>query len=131
MATHEDYCTLEQSQLLKEMGFDWECHASYMKMSYQTEYRFYTFTGMADEYHHVVPAPTLAQVAKWFREVKEINIEVISCYKGSLETWEWDCFIHSLNDYDEIDDSTISHLTYEGALSAGLTKAIKIVKNEQ
>ena len=144
----EDYVTFEQAKKLKELGFDWECSHYYeghnnprLKESTQFSGEHYYVKDFYHNFndfnsHHGQPgwpncsAPSLSQAQKWLREVKKINVEVIACFNRSLDMWQWDCFIQSLED-DEIDESTISHDTYEKSLSAGIDRALELLKENK
>lgn len=90
----EDYCSFEQSQRLKELGFDWEC-SHYYTGNYDVRLKESTqFSGehyhVKDFYHnfnddtksHGQPcypncsAPTLSQAQKWLRDKKNILISI-------------------------------------------------------
>lgn len=75
-------------------------------------------------------APTLELVAKWLREEKDIYIEpCIIVHEYLLKV-----LIKEYNSYEEefevcrIQDKLIYYNTYEEALSAGIDKAIEILK---
>lgn len=120
---HEDFVTFEQAVKLKEIEFDWKCREYYYNL---TQRIIYTYGSNCFDFDNMTKAPTLAQAQKWLREFKKINVEVIACFSRSLDMWQWDCFIQSLED-DEVDENTINHDTYEKALSAGIDKALELL----
>lgn len=123
--SHEDFVSVEQAKLLKELGFDWNCFCYFLysdELTIGEGFKDYNFIVGNDH----ISAPTLYQVQKWLREVKKINVEVNSCYNPNSDSFVYDCFIQSIDD-DEIDDSTINHPTYESALSSGIDKTLKFI----
>lgn len=74
----ESYVSFETAKLLKEKGFDWNCHATYdtavtggkPKFSEYEVLNFFPY-GMKntdDKYGMVISAPTLQMAMKWLRE---------------------------------------------------------------
>lgn len=127
---HEDFVTFEQAKALKELGFDGECRAYY----YDTK----EISGNLNPYNYnsrdigVISSPTLSEVQKWLREVKEIEVGVFAEFDGELRTGQWVWLMRKFNthlfgtDYPE----GTSYDTYEQALSAGIDKAIELIKKE-
>lgn len=118
----EDSVSYEQAKRLKELGFDWKTHAWY-----NTHGELWTKCPQA------YPAPTLAQVQKWLREVKEIfvyaHISVGPRVKGK-HYW-----IITSKDGEVLDSIPFVKLfqlfdSYEQALSAGIDKALEILKQQ-
>lgn len=82
----EDYVSFETAKLLKEKGFDTECHAYYImyadgskKFCVSQAYpEGHNFNG-GEEYE--VSAPTLQMTMKWLREVHNLSIEPYYTHK--------------------------------------------------
>ena len=116
----EDFVTYEQAELLKELGFnqltihhyDVETHEFSPKFSH-----YYTICyDNWNQYNNTISAPTLSQVQKWLREVKEIYLFV------TMEDLRYYWYIGK---EFQIDNSK----SYEEALSAGIDRALEIIKN--
>ena len=119
----EDFVTYEQAVKLKELGFDWECnhlysHRSSIDFNDSCYYHDFNTTDSSNDYS----APTLAQAQKWLREVKETEV-----------------IVHKINDsiynytiYGQLVNLTTKTIfdTYEQALSAGIDKALELLKEE-
>ena len=126
--THEDYVSFEQAKALKTLGFDWECYQfyngdkklwSYTSIGYGDDCRNWN-----DEYNAAIggsecSAPTLAQAAKWLREVKQIIIIPCVMYKEGV--MKYDFYIVD-EPIDLLDSKGFD--TYEEALSAGIDKTL-------
>lgn len=114
--------SFEQATALKNLGFpalsaDW---------SYRNDGELYNFV---DDDGYVTAAPTLELAAKWFREEKEI----IFC---PTIVMFYDEVQYSINEIYNGTGRCIGvcghklYNTYEQALSAGVDKAIEILKNK-
>lgn len=127
--------TFEQAKVLKELRFPqgWGCETHYCLES-EGEYGYQigniiSANAAYKKVLDVISAPALELVAKWLREEKSIEIlpqpysynyleERTSSY--TLNMWFGDNF----EEYSEAYDS------YEEALSAGIDKALKTLKNK-
>ena len=137
---HEDYCTFEQSKALKEMGFDWDCHAYYDKRRQDgvidRALRFQNYN-YDNDYMNSVSAPTLSQAAKWLR-VKGIGITV-QIYTKEKRDWGPNYFegvfyrpyFTSTKDAHAMGIINNDFNSYEDALSAGIDGALKILKDNR
>lgn len=127
---HEDFVTYEQAVKLKELGFDGECRAYY----YDTK----EISGNLIPFNYnsrdigVISSPTLSEVQKWLREVKEIEVGVFAEFDGELRTGQWVWLMRKFNThlFDTVFPEDINYDSYEQALSAGLDKALKLLKTE-
>ena len=122
--------SFKQAVALKELGFPQD-------ISQSTSYGEYDengdFWGL-DQYYGEISyaAPTLELVAKWLREEKNIWINIW------VDSEDNEHNKHNIIFYEQVcygkDNKIISnkgtfvHLTYEQALSAGIDKAIEILK---
>lgn len=134
--THEDYVTFEQAKALKELGFDWEVSQYYwvkkggvieMASIHPSDRVNPNINGWGRD--NKFSAPTLYQAQKWLREVKGISVEPVSCGYEINGNIDWSSFICLLKDklgYDQT--ATLS--SYEQALSAGIDKALELLKEE-
>lgn len=128
-----EYVSFEQATELKSLGCDIVSDYMYIvidsKRFFITSSEYYDacLNKFTNEYYY---APILSQVQKWLREKKNLSVEVYSSL-GKSDDWEWDSFVKNLNEtvFDEVEDSSISHKTYEEALSLGINKAIQLLKN--
>ena len=137
----EDFVTHEQAIKLKELGFDWDCNHYYengklyegvvdededpdINSDYPTTYGNYNFT------KQTCSAPTLAQVQKWLREVKHIDIDIDSVYHR-LDTGDkvmYGLRIGVQRTFQK--EFYLNHDTYEQALSSGIDTALKILNQK-
>ena len=126
----EDFVTFEQAVRLKELGFDW-ITANFYDLENPQEG---CITGRIPQDWNVMAfitlasAPTLAQAQKWLREVKDVILVAnIKFHKGKVK-YSW--YIVTDNGdrgiCDDIEKSIFD--TYEQALSAGINKAIELLK---
>ena len=125
----EDYVTFEQAVKLRELGFDWECFFPYtdgkiiINHPCPINWNNHGYTG-----YELISAPTLCQVQKWLREVKEIFVYSQITRQPELKGkhyWE----ITSKNG-ETLDCIPYGKLfdTYEQALSAGIDNALELLK---
>lgn len=128
MVSAEDLVTYEQAVKLKELGFDWKCNHFYNQSEGQelemveyvpwdfVDFNYHDFndpTIFGDTYNgKVTSAPTLAQVQKWLREVKQIDLFVTK----ELSKYYW---------YRGEEFQIGNCDTYEEALSKGIDTTLK------
>lgn len=125
---NEDFVTYEQSVKLKELGFGWECSAYYYMDSKE-------FRGNISPDNHnyrseiVASAPTHSQAQKWLREVKNIIIIVEPMYAKNRFAFNYAIFTFKDKPIT-LEQSYKACINYEQALSAGIDKALEILKTE-
>ena len=138
----EDYATFEQAKALKELGFDWECHYHYETnrlLAPNVKTLYYSMDIDSDDLcfdvngHNIgdISAPTLAQAQKWLREVKGIEVGVFADFDIGLPNGKWVWIMRKFNTYlcDTIfPEDNINYDSYEQALSAGIDKALELLK---
>lgn len=135
----EDYVSLEQAKALKELGFDWECRAVYAN-NFDSPYGngFCYGIGFSEmNYNNSdfgYSAPTLAQAQKWLREVKELDLDITLYRKidarekpAKIKRY-YNCELSYSEDEEDLYDDFDS---YEQAQSAGIDKALELLKWEQ
>lgn len=78
----EDYVSFETAKLLKEKGFDWEVHRSYLVND-----NCFAPADVNDLPYRkdAIRIPTLQMAMKWLREEKDIQIEISIV---GTDTWE-------------------------------------------
>lgn len=143
----EDFVTYEQAVKLKRLGFDWKCRYFYesdnkVLMPLEEivsaieghDFCITSDTLMEDfnKQQDICSAPTLAQVQKWLREVK--NIYVFSnkaiAFPDTLKgKFYWEIINKDLEVVDRCLSCDLTD-TYEQSLSIGISKAIEILKQE-
>lgn len=121
---HEDFVTYEQSVKLKELGFDWECNHWYHPLEPDKIIECQTYCNY-NGFERPYSAPTLSQVQKWMREGKDIHIQSKICFIK----FDWYAqLIKGLSYHPKIICATTHFDTYEQALSAGIDKALELLK---
>lgn len=133
--THEDYVSFEQAKALKELGFDWETLSCYLHV-YEGEHgwRFRMLERLKSRNdpkdYTCLAAPTLAQAQKWLREIKGIDITIDHVYHR-LDTGDKVMYgLHIGNQSTFKTEFYLNYDSYEEALSAGIDKALELLKSE-
>ena len=147
----DDYVTYEQAIILKELGFDWKCNHYYdtqTKEFLPVDWFDYDGDVDADDLYdsnpptgiisYRVSAPTMAQVAKWLREIKNI---IVNPY---FDIWQncnkYESYYYLLRDvpnpeiYMSIYEMRLvgdNFNTYEEALSAAIDEALNFLKTKE
>jgi hypothetical protein len=103
---------------LKELGFDEECFAMFMKDSFKS--RCWCKNSEFEDKVLFTSAPTFSQAFRWFREKYNAS-PLITCYSELGNAWKY----HIPNEGGEQGFNT-----YEEAELACLKQLIKIVKNQ-
>lgn len=122
---HEDYVGFEQATALKKLGFDWKCYTFY----HQDNWCGLSHSGMCENHNMFkmcFSAPTLAQAQKWLREEKKITI-LIDILSNKKKQFYWKLYDNNLHFNGA---SNANYNSYEQALSAGIDKAIELLKEE-
>lgn len=127
------YATFEQSQTLKRLGYKEKCNAYYWTYDGAFELTNSICHKNMDNCGTISTAPTLSDIQAWLREKKQLDVLVFNCACG----YGWT--ISKANDdvtrgttiklFDhkgEHEDSGM-WLSYEAALSAGITKALEMI----
>lgn len=140
--THEDYCSYELSKKLKAAGFDWECSHYYTKGNSDDDKPWIIGDSIEVDWNEngikatpfIIPlcsAPTLAVAAKWLREVIGYHIQVRIC--GLRDMYSVEILETKTNGLflklKHSDDYVIFFDSYEKALTAGLTFALNLLKD--
>lgn len=139
---HEDYCSFEQAVKLVKLGFKEEVFFHFNSETKEIEPiegASYSEGGPFDTYdvledvtkYGLIPTPSLSQAQKWLREVKKIYIEIrhyrdkrvtkfeMAVGRPSSKGWGFNSWVSQFR-FD----------TYEQALSAGIDKALELLKEE-
>lgn len=132
----EDFVSHNQARQFKKLGFDWECKcyydndsdSPYSMVHIMNNGEEFTFISNFndDGYNVECSAPTLAQVAKWLREIYRISVEAY--YPKDVNgTWSYAIIF-----MDETTPNIYSHKweSYEKALSAGIDKVLELLKGQ-
>ena len=128
-----DYASYELAQKLKECGFvepciaQWACEPDGKPILLGST--AFVFSN-AELKGRDVTAPLLFHAQKWLREKKGIDVLVYNCACGY--TWEVSKAMNGtgLIEFDEKgdDESSGCWTSYEAALSAGISAALKLIK---
>ena len=132
----EDYVSFEQALRLKELGFDWKVNHSYCTIDKSFEECKSTpawESGPTDTAYSnlnklgiYLSAPTLSQVSKWLYIQHGIWIEIMD-YSTLNPAWKFKYSIVASSTCEKVSENE----NYENpfvALSAGLTKALELLK---
>lgn len=115
--------TFEQAKCLRELGFPQD--TSIQDVYGDGELRKCFYPEDCTWYRDIVTAPSLELAAKWLREEKLLYLSVQ--VNEHCTHWFWD--IIKIRNEEEITDPSIKgYWSYEEALSAGIDKAIEILK---
>ena len=129
---NEDLVTYEQAAKLKELGFELECPYHFTHSYVRNKTLFFGPKELSnwnkDTFDDAerISAPTLAQAQKWFREKGIIIIVGFSRYSDSEQSYYYD-LKRIYNDRVTVGDTAD---TYEQALSAGIDKALELLKEK-
>lgn len=123
----EDFVTYEQALLLKELGFDKETYTYYNIGDIEIKGLPDRFSDVTFDYYNKfnisLSAPSLAEAHKWIKS-KGLFIEI----RPELiwkEGWEFD--IYNIKEDFYYHPETFKYITYEEALSDGVSCCIKIL----
>ena len=130
----EDFVTYEQAEKLADLGFDYKCIACYNEeeFDYTGEYSNYNLG-----YYHdnLISAPNIYQAQKWLREKHDIIVLVDTYFKNYMnEDFSKAEFEYVIVDMNNNALRKASHENkelfefYENALSAGISKAIEYIE---
>lgn len=142
-----DFCSYELSKRLKDCGFDKPCDCYYtngyandnpedisrvVKLNNGSVYNHNKVIGADGEHISAVP---LWQAQKWLREKKMIDVLVYNCacgYGWEISKADPQSRGTTLKFYDDNGEDRDSGmwLTYENALSAGITVALELIEQE-
>lgn len=135
----KDYVSFETALALKQSGFDYPCEDTY-HISHCADKNIELWHNRClmdwnntTKTSSQISAPTLWQVQKWFREVKNIDVLVWNCVCG----YGWEISkagdeqtrgttILMFDGKGEDEDSGM-WLSYEAALQDGIKKALKLI----
>ena len=139
---NEDYVSYELAKRLKEFGFAEPCDSYYIKDNAPDSTAWIVSTTYREDFNAdsdcpfckpLCSAPTLAQAQKWLREVRGIDVLVWNCACGygweisKADTQSRGTTLMIYDDNGEDMDSGM-WLTYENALSAGITTALELIE---
>ena len=123
---HESYVSLEVAELLKEVGFNWECRGYYDRRTLRFNFVWnHNEKGASTQ----CAAPTLEVAQRWLREVKNCSI-MIDVFVHNLDknniyyTHNWIMYLdgerYSGSNWDDT-------RYYEVAQEAGIKKALELI----
>ena len=133
-----DYVSYKLALALKAFGFDEPCIAQW---ACEPDGKPLLFGSTAFVFHNAelkgrdVVAPLLFHAQKWLREVKGIDVLVWNCacgYGWEISKADPQSRGTTLKFYDDNGEDRDSGmwLTYENALSAGITVALELIEQE-
>lgn len=119
--------TFEQAKALKELGFPQGTTNKFYYKSVDETFDYWDIQQYSTE-KDFYAAPVLELVTKWLREEKDIDLWVRPLYSWNAKEGEHKAGYHFEGDWQN--ETITSYPTYEEALSAGIDKAIEILKEE-
>ena len=129
---HNVYVSRELALLLKQAGFDWECHKIYY--CYHEDGDNWELednnknTKRVLELDYCLLAPTLEVAQRWLREVKDLDVYIFpttNTKRGCVYEWGIKTFGRAL--WVEGQPHTNQYETYEQAQEAGIKKVLEII----
>ena len=130
-----DFCSYELSKRLKDCGFNEPCDHYYNGHGNLNRYADTDRINRNTNGHHTpsCSAPTLAHAQKWLREKWGIDVLVWNCacgYGWEISKADPQSRGTTLMVYDDNGEDMDSGmwLTYENALSAGITVALELIE---
>ena len=129
---HECYVSLEVAKLLKDTGFDWECKEYYYNFattgwSLSFDDNFVNWNSWSERY---ISAPTLDVAQRWLREVKNIDINILTDFDSVKRLYYVRYVVkdgHYKTYYITKNQSYVYFNTYEEAQEAGINEALEIL----
>ena len=129
---HNVYVSRELALLLKQAGFDWECHKIYYcyhedRDNWELEDNNKN-TKRVLELDYCLLAPTLDVAQRWLREVKDIDVYIFPTTnnkRGCVYEWGIKTFGRAL--WVEGQPYTNQYETYEEAQEAGIRKTLEMI----
>lgn len=137
----EAFCTYEQALKLKVLGFDWECY-EFWDLDFCTDgipmkirkTRSKPKVCVVSERNSMlermgsplITAPTLACAQKWIRDIKRLSVQV--SFNPGKEDW-YCCIVNMDSSYNIF--SKFGYMSYEKALSEGISEALKRIESSQ
>ena len=123
----EEYVSFETAKLAKEKGFNEHCNHYYdsdRKLNYHDQYISNSSLNKLYDLQCYL-APTQSLLVRWFRETKELHIEVeFWCYMGE----NYCEYTYDISKpYEGVDKDVLWFNTYEEAMEAGLQEALKLI----
>lgn len=126
---NEDYCSYEISKALKACGFDEPCEAFYLPPMKNRPEPFFSGRvkrSIKNETHAFhLSAPSLYHAQKWLREKHKWHIVI------EPRIWEQQVYDYKLWSFMrgyENANRGLDYLSYEQALSAGISAALELIK---
>ena len=86
---NEDYVSFEIAKLLKEKGFDWEVHRSYLVNDNVFIPGDINDVPLRKD---VIQIPTLQMSMKWLREVHSLYIDIVTSFSQDGICYTFSCF---------------------------------------
>lgn len=134
----EDYVSFEQAKAMKELGFDWEVRAIYdsdRKLGCQLDTRVTIPKNFNCEHpfkESLFSAPSLYQAKKWFIDKFSLVVSSLPYIPDpNDDVLKWRYYVDKYNPYIIQEGSIKVYDSFEEALSAGIDRALQILKEKQ
>lgn len=135
----EQIVTFEVAKLAEEHGFDWVCRSWYENCENNNWFEPISPGNYNDRetFSDTISSPTQELLKRWFREVKDINIDVYTSYDTETHEETYRFYTHrtSLEKINQMldeleEDELIKFDEYEDALEEALKEGFNLLKEK-
>lgn len=146
MVTHEDVVSIEDAEVLKSLGFDWDTHKFYVIKNYcegnnpyffdtygygdlvsSPKYKQYEDGDIYYDDEFNIPAPTLGQVRKWL--IEKYNA-VITVDIPDIEKYECSWIIFNI-ETKTVKKTRMRYRDYFDSLTDAISNALYFIKSDK
>ena len=121
----DEYITVKTAMLAKQKGFNEPCRMFYHSDTIEGKTVSSEIKESTDYTKNDIPVPAQSLLVRWFRETKELHIEVeFWCYMGE----NYCEYTYNISKpHEGVDKDVLWFNTYEEAMEAGLQEALKLI----
>ncbi|MCH5234747.1 MAG: hypothetical protein J1E16_05585 [Muribaculaceae bacterium] len=128
----EDYVSFEQAKALKELGFDIPTRYYYWIMfPEELKEGIVVADHNTEDSENHFSAPSLYQAKKWFIDKFSLVVSSLPCVTDpNVDVLKWRYYVDKYNPYIIQEGSIKVYDYFEEALSAGIDRALQILKEK-